>query len=861
MTDEYRQTALWRRSLGAAADIDDSNFTRLNAAYSSFRTKAFQLTAQISRTLPSLTIHDGTHLDALWEMADIIAGPNYPLNPMEGFIFGGAILLHDAALCFEAFEGGVEGLRSTTEWKDCFAAAKDRSNEKPETEILDESDFAALRSLHAKQAEALGKKSWLLPPDTPLFLIDDVEIRQRYGSLIGKIAASHHWPIEEVAKLGDQINAPGTFPREWRVDPVKIACLLRCADAAHIDNRRAPDFLYALSRKQGVSAEHWKAQNWLARADISQAEDQNNSLLYTSNCDFEIQDSSAWWIAYDAIGLVDAEIKASNRLLSSRENRRISPPFAIDRVMGAGSPEELSTFVRANGWKPCSAHIHVGNLEKLVKDLGGAQLYGDGDQLAVALRELLQNARDAVVARRAIDEDYVGKIRVRLIRGLDDKLSIEIEDNGVGMSERVITGPLLDFGTSFWISNLVQEEFPGLRSSRFRSVGRFGIGFYSIFMVASSVMISSRRWDAALSDIKTLSFPTGLSLRPILSSGRPQDFPGSSSTVVKLNFNESIVLSEGIKVTRGHMGETDFYITMSDYLAALVCGIDVDVEFRDADHETYEVIHTSIQNLEDAQSREAWLRKIAFTRYGKTQVSEDEIQTLRNRLRFIDENNRSLGLAAISTSLQQGSTFLSMRTVGGLSTGIHARGAAQFVGFIDYLPKSAKRDITGTPAASKEILESWANEQIRILTRSNITPIEWASVTYSICDMDLDPYEIARTLIFIKDQYFIPTLPELFEIAKTSGFAMFKAPFGDRVDVYNTHLQFENYPTFRPIKNSKYLSIERQDGNAKDKFSFLGCLERYADSQDYAIELEVTPHVVPSQFGPVSVVLIRATQK
>jgi hypothetical protein len=856
--DDYKKTGLWRRSLGAAPDKDDSKFIKLNAAYSSFRTKAFQLTAQISKTLPSLTIHDGTHLDALWEMADLIAGPDYPLNPMEGFVLGGAILLHDAALCFEAFEGGVDGLRSTTEWKDCFAAAKERDDGKPETAILDDADFAALRGLHAKQAEALGKKSWQLPSGDRIFLIDDVDLRQRYGSLIGQIAASHHWPIEKVAKLGDQINAPGTLPIDWRVDPVKIACLLRCADAAHIDSRRAPDFLYALSRKQGISAEHWKAQNWLARADISQADDQKKSLLYTSNCDFEIEDANAWWIAYDAIGLVSAEIRAANRLLSSRENKKISPPFTVDKVIGAGSPEELSMFVRANGWKPCSAHIHVGNLEKLVKDLGGTQLYGEGDQLGVALRELLQNARDAVVARREIDSEYVGKIRVRLIKALDGRLSLEIEDNGVGMSERVITGPLLDFGTSFWISNLVQEEFPGLRSSKFRSVGRFGIGFYSVFMVACGVTVSSRHWEGALSDIKTLSFPKGLSLRPILSSGRPQDFPSTASTVVKIDLIDGIVPPEGIKITRGHMGETDFHITMSDYLSALVCGIDVDVEFRDADSDTYELLHTSIQNIENAQSKGNWLRKIAFTSYGKTQISEEEIGILQNRLRFIDNDNRKLGLAAISSSLKQGSTFLSMRTIGGLPTSVHSRGSDQFVGFIDYLPKSAKRDATDMPAASRDVLESWAREQVEILKVENVEPLEWASVTCSLCDMKLDPYEVFRAVIMLGDKAYIQTLQEIFELSKTRGIAVFKASFGDHIDTHTAQKSYGEYPTLRPLRNSGFLSLERIEGSAKDKFSFIGCLERYAQAQNYAVDIETTPHVVPSYFGPISVVILKA---
>src|ERR1700733_1943050 len=108
MTPEIEKTRLWARSLGSRdADQEvERKKERLRATLSRFRDHAAILTSRISATFPQLTIHDVTHLDALWETADLIAGDGYPLNELEAFVLGGSILLHDAAHCFEAYEGG-----------------------------------------------------------------------------------------------------------------------------------------------------------------------------------------------------------------------------------------------------------------------------------------------------------------------------------------------------------------------------------------------------------------------------------------------------------------------------------------------------------------------------------------------------------------------------------------------------------------------------------------------------------------------------------------------------------------------------------------------------------------------------------
>src|ERR1700737_4145510 len=157
MSIPVENVPLWINSLKTKPnDTYATERDRLRVTLLTFRTKVAILATQIQKAFPNLTVHDVPHLDALWETADLIAGPNYPLNPMEAFVFGGAILLHDAALCFEAYDGGVDGVRATTQWRDAFAAEHERHPNIAHSELVAAADFAAIRLLHAKQAATRG---------------------------------------------------------------------------------------------------------------------------------------------------------------------------------------------------------------------------------------------------------------------------------------------------------------------------------------------------------------------------------------------------------------------------------------------------------------------------------------------------------------------------------------------------------------------------------------------------------------------------------------------------------------------------------------------------------------------------------
>ena len=113
--------ALWQRTLAPQGDPLDARREVLRQALLGFRERIAALVQILGAELPNLTVHDITHLDALWRVADQIAGPDYPIHPAEAFVLGGAFLLHDAAHVMAAYPGGISSIKQTVQWQDLIA--------------------------------------------------------------------------------------------------------------------------------------------------------------------------------------------------------------------------------------------------------------------------------------------------------------------------------------------------------------------------------------------------------------------------------------------------------------------------------------------------------------------------------------------------------------------------------------------------------------------------------------------------------------------------------------------------------------------------------------------------------------------
>jgi Histidine kinase-, DNA gyrase B-, and HSP90-like ATPase len=488
MPHAFEQTSLWRRTLAVAPDDPWAGPREaLRAAYLQFRSTVEPLAGEIALSMPMFTDHSIAHIDALWDTASIICGEEFPLNPAEAFVLGGAFLLHDLGMGLAAFPGGLSDIESDPLFPGLLAGAKDRlerAEPAADTSFVgkaahEHAVVELLRRRHAEQAGRLLATPFPTSDGVELHLLPDVRLRLDYGSLIGRIAESHWWDVSDLKCFAHPQGSRTDHPPEWIVDPLKIACVLRLADAAQIDDRRAPTYLHAFRRPVGHSRDHWYFQERLARPQVG-----NDRLVYTSTRPFARDEAAAWWLAHETIKTIDAELRRVDALCA--DLRR--PRFLVRSVAGADSPDRLSEYIQTDRWRPIDASLRVSDVNKVIGSLGGQKLYGPRPD--VALRELIANASDATKARCAHEGAPAGAVTVSLLSE-NGEWSLTVKDQGIGMKPETMVSALTDFGFSRWQSADMLADFPDLAGRGFQPTGRFGIGFFSIFMIADEVAVRS----------------------------------------------------------------------------------------------------------------------------------------------------------------------------------------------------------------------------------------------------------------------------------------------------------------------------------------------------------------------------------
>lgn len=374
-------------------------------------------------------------------------------------------------------------------------------------------------------------------------------------------------------------------------------------------------------------------------------------------------------------------------------------------------------------------------------------------------------------------------------------------------------------------------------------------------MVASDVLVASRRFDAGRDTVTQIKFPHGLSLRPLVAFGPPPELSYETSTLVRIRLGPEYGDPGMVLINKGRPGyEAEAKLPLSQCLSILCACLDVTVEFVDQLKNTT-IVHRPIIELDTTSKRKDWLLNLAAPRVGT--VEGEILSEHAERLRPIMKDGRVFGMAALSiASAPSRNEFGSVTSVGGLAAGISGSDLARFVGVIDYLPNSAKRDASPEPTAGLRALEIWAAEQKTLLPDVTTAPMAWCLATCSLSDLQLDPIDIATVLVRQLDNYKVLSIDALLDLILTEGLAFYQSPMMRHVDTHHSQGSFNNIPTFWPVRNSSFLSLERDDQGIPPITSILSCIERRALERGIKFIANYASETRASHFGIMPVLVL-----
>ncbi|XP_029457360.1 endoplasmin [Rhinatrema bivittatum] len=143
----------------------------------------------------------------------------------------------------------------------------------------------------------------------------------------------------------------------------------------------------------------------------------------------------------------------------------------------------------------------------------------------IFLRELISNASDALDKIRLIsltDENALAaneELTVK-IKCDKEKNMLHVTDTGIGMTKDELVknlGTIAKSGTSEFLNKITEAQDDGQSTSEL--IGQFGVGFYSAFLVADSVVVTSKHnndtqhiWESDSNEFSVINDPRGNTL-------------------------------------------------------------------------------------------------------------------------------------------------------------------------------------------------------------------------------------------------------------------------------------------------------------------------------------------------------------
>lgn len=213
--------------------------------------------------------------------------------------------------------------------------------------------------------------------------------------------------------------------------------------------------------------------------------------------------------------LVDDDLGVSKSALRTDDQAAINEEERI-RLDGL-SPAQLKELrLKAENF---TFQAEVNRMMKLIIN----SLYRNKD---IFLRELISNASDALDKIRLLSLtepsvlDAISDLAIRIKVDKDNHL-VHITDTGIGMTKSDLVknlGTIAKSGTAEFLSKMNEKE--QAQTDMNDMIGQFGVGFYSAFLVADKVVVTSKHnddeqhiWESDASSFSIVPDPRGASLQ------------------------------------------------------------------------------------------------------------------------------------------------------------------------------------------------------------------------------------------------------------------------------------------------------------------------------------------------------------
>lgn len=466
-----------------------------------------QLDLILAGPFSAYTLHNKAHSLKLVHLVPYIV-PDRTLSylcPLEMQIFICAAFLHDLGMSLTSTElsrlvESSDYLESVRGWPELWADIENcRSMLKsPDMEAGERSQV----ELRLAQLHNAGVANYLRPihavPSRYLEILPAIYraagtedlFAYRGVSFVSQlvdVCASHMVPVSQLLTVHDGYEM--RYPDDALIAGQKVnvrflACLLRITDVMDFDRERTPRLLFESLgiANRAVPGADLSLNEWNKHLAVHSIEIASDEIVYAGVSKHPVIEKTV----RDFCITMEREIRDTTAI-TKRFSGQNAEAYQIDLPLCV-RPRIQSEGYTFKDFALTLNHKAVANL------LMGERLYSHAE---AALRELIQNAEDACLARRELSqENYTPEIVLDAYVDGQGRRWLRVRDNGIGMDEHVLSEYFLKLGNTYYNSLEFERSMSarGRKPSSFVPISRFGVGIASVFMIADIMEIETRRF-------------------------------------------------------------------------------------------------------------------------------------------------------------------------------------------------------------------------------------------------------------------------------------------------------------------------------------------------------------------------------